>query len=80
LTHGEEQNLDVFFIAADGTIGFATPNFVRPGGWPADFLKPHGNYTYSVTVASDDSPARMVQLILDWRGDWKTAHVRGEIG
>jgi hypothetical protein len=80
LIDGEEHNLDVFFIAADGTIGFATPNFVRPGNFPPDFFRLHGLYTFSVTVASNDSPARIVRLILDWRGDWKTAHVRGEIG
>jgi hypothetical protein len=80
LTNGEEQNLDVFFIAADGTIGFATPNFVRPGSWPTDFFSLHEPYTFTVAVASNDSAARIVRLILDWGGDWKNAHVRGEIG
>jgi hypothetical protein len=80
LTSGEEHNLDVFFIAADGAIGFATPNFVRPASWPADLFSVNGHYTFSVTVASNNSPARTVRLILDWRGDWRNAHVRAEIG
>jgi hypothetical protein len=80
LTSGEEHNLDVFFIAADGTIGFATPNFVRPGSFPHDFFSAHGLYTFSVTVASNNSPARTVRLILDWRGDWRNARVRAAPG
>jgi hypothetical protein len=80
LTDGEEQNLDVFFIAADGSIGFATPNFAQPGSIPADFFRSHGLYTFSVTVFSNNSKARTARLIFDWHGDWRNAHVSAEIG
>ena len=53
------------------TKAFSVPDRVRLYGTPTA----EGTYTFTVVISAKDRPSVTRRLVLNWTGDWQTAHV-----
>lgn len=77
LRPGQAAILQIFSIRADNKIGVCTPT----GTWPSHLhgcFVPTREYSFLVHVGGHDTIPIKRLVILDWRGEWKTAAVRVE--